>query len=99
MTDTYVYDPARQGKVERFHQAAIELRKLALRASEVAMLLDESSEACSCCSSVRYRNWPQRQLRARVNGASERLIEIAEVFERRANDPEFLDGVKQGGQP
>lgn len=89
---TYIFDIERRKKVEQFQEAAREARRVAIRVDELALLLNESGENCDCCGSTRYFNWPQRQLRARVAGTSERLREIADVFERRANDNEFLNG-------
>jgi hypothetical protein len=95
----YVYDAARQIRVEQFQEAAREARRCALRIDEIASLLDDRSETCECCTSVRYLNWPQRQFRSRVTGAAERLREIADVFERRAQDNDFLIGTSPAVLP
>ena len=53
----------------------------------------EEGTPCECCSAVRYRNFPQKQMRERLVGAVERLRGIVDVLNRRASDPVFLDGI------
>lgn len=87
---TYVTNAVRQQRVDQFQQAGVRLGEIAAEVDRMALLLDESAVACDGCGSTHYNNWPQRQLRARVTGAADRLREIGETFRRRANDSEFL---------
>jgi hypothetical protein len=64
-----------------------------VRANELARfadLLDVSTTQCSCCSSVRYNNWPQKQMHDQMIGAMQRLENIANTLSRRADDPQFI---------
>lgn len=70
--------------------AAIRLRRLALEVDEITAQLNDEADACADCGSVKYRNWPQKQMKERTAGASQRLREIADVFERRQHDREFI---------
>jgi hypothetical protein len=70
--------------------AAIKLRRLAIEVDEVSLLLNSDASTCECCGTARYVNWPQKQLKERTTGASQRLREIADTLERRQLDPEFL---------
>lgn len=88
----FIEKPELRAKTEVFQQSAINLRRYANLVDEIAMTLDDSALTCDGCGGTHYLNWPQRQLRARVSGAGDRLREIADVFQRRANDPDFLNG-------
>lgn len=74
--------------------AAIKLRRLATEVDEIGVLLDDDGIACDACGTLRYGNWPQKQLKDRVMGASQRLREITDVFGRRHNDKAFLGEVR-----
>ena len=89
MTDSFKHDPARQARAEQFQAAALKLEANALQVEEIALLLNDDAENCSCCGGTRYRHWPQHQVRQQVSGAAERLRSIAANLRRRAHDPEF----------
>jgi hypothetical protein len=72
-------------------EAAIKLRLLATEVDRIAMLLDSSKRVvCEHCGAEHWNNLTQKGLRERVHGASARLREIAEVFDKRQLDPNFL---------
>jgi len=71
---------------------AARLNELAFEIERMAQDFDNSGTQCKCCEAVRYHNWPQKQLRDRIEGAAQRLGEIADVLRRRKNDPVFLRG-------
>ena len=71
---------------------AIRLREMAVELERMAQDFDDSSFACDCCEARRYNNFPQKQLRERVEGAAVRLTEIADTLKRRKHDPVFLRG-------
>jgi hypothetical protein len=76
-------------------ESAIRLRKLAIEVDEVSLLLDSSKRLhCEHCGAEYWNNMPQKMLKERVTGASQRLRDIADVLERRHLDPEFLTGVR-----
>lgn len=86
----FIPDHLRRQRTEQFQSAGVRLTEMANEVDRLAMLLDESAINCESCGSTHYVNWPQRQLRARVTGAADRLREIGEVYKRRANDSDFL---------
>lgn len=62
---------------------------------QVAQDFDKTGSVCECCSAVRYKNFPQKQMRERIEGAAQRLEEIVGVLLRRKEDPVFLNGGDQ----
>lgn len=87
----FVFTAEHQERSDALARAAVRFREIAAEVSKLSLILDNSAEVCECCSTTRYRNFPQRQLRARVDGAAERLTEIADTLQRRSRDPEFLE--------
>ena len=86
----FKFDAARQAATERFRAMAMRFEEIALEVEKASQEFDDSGAACTSCGSTHYNNWPQRQLRARVNGAAERLREIGSELKRRATDEDFL---------
>jgi hypothetical protein len=88
--DSFAFDYEAEDRTAHLREAAITFREMAVKAMELAELLDDSAERCKCCGTIRFRNFQQKQLRDRVCGASERLDEIANTIERRARERAFL---------
>jgi len=77
---------------------AVTLETMANEVDTIAAELDDSGDPCNSCGMMHYHNWPQRQMRKRVEGVSERLREIATTLYRRASDPVFLTGITPDGE-
>lgn len=71
-------------------EAARKLRRLALEVDEISALLNDDGAICETCGTTHYLFWIQKQLKDKTLGAAGRLREIADIFERRRLDPEFL---------
>lgn len=80
-------------------KAADELAVMAQRVQEIAERFDVGARECPCCTTVRYRNFPQKNVRDRVIGVAERLTELAGTLRRRSNDRDFLNGIYPPGWP
>lgn len=80
----------RDARTEQFRRAVIRLREMSIEIDELALILDDSGGACTCCDAVTYRHWEQRQLRARVKGAADRMREIAGTLDDKARNPDFI---------
>jgi hypothetical protein len=68
------------------------LSVMATQLQVIAEDFDKSGFACEHCKAIRYHNFPQKQMRERVEGAAERLTEILTTLRRRKDDPMFLHG-------
>lgn len=90
-------NPDRDATVAHFQRTALRFGEIAVEIEALGSVLDDSAKTCDGCGSTHYNNWPQRQLRARVMGAAERMRELADVFRRRANDDTFLNGEDAAG--
>jgi len=88
--DPFAFDHEAEDRTAHLREAALKFREMAVDALELAELLDDGAEACKCCGTTRFRNFPQKQLRDRICGVSERLNEIAGTIERRARERAFL---------
>lgn len=75
----------------KFLAMAARLLAMAVEVDGLAAKLNDEADRCSCCTTARFRYWPQRQLKQRVNGTATRLREIAETLNRRAADPDFIN--------
>ena len=86
-----VFSAEAEAKTADFRNAAVLLRSLAAQVNEeIVPLFDDSASVCSGCGGTHYHNFQQRQMRARVVGSRDRLLEIAAELDRVSRDPEFL---------
>ena len=90
MANDLITDMARQARTQRFRHMANQFHDLARQVLMLADLFDDSASNCRGCGSAVYHNWPQRQMRARVTGAAERLREISVEIRRSATDDQFI---------
>ena len=81
-----------------FLPTAARLRELALEVDKCKDVFDLSHEDCEACDRRHYLQWRQKQVYDRVLGAAQRLVELANLLERRNDDPEFNPETPDGDQ-
>ena len=95
--------PSADGKGHKVDTNAIlkhadAMRVMAAQLEQIAEDFDKSGVQCNCCKAFRYNNFPQRQLREKIEGAAERLAEIVATLQRRRDDPIFIHGIPVKGE-